>query len=288
MGVGADSAPPKGRMKEDEVLPLVEAGLIVVVLPLSVDGLGETTLNTCLSVMAWPLILVGLKEVWNRVTGGFLKTSVAGLRTWVGTPATVLGWRTLVTVVRGLPRSLLVRLLKKPWGVVVVVQVEAGCVMVIGRTVVTMEVTVVGTAPGIVWTTEMGPVERLTKVAAGVEVVIVFPPDVGPVIVDGGALDCVMMPPPGAVIIVKVTTIAPGIVVCGFGRIVVIIAGEETPLVMIGLPPGLAGTTITVLPPAGTTRVLGGITVVTPCGPPNIVCVIIDGLGDCVMIIPPC
>ena len=272
LAVGADSAPPDGRTSEkEELLPLVEAGLIVVVLPASVEGLGETTLNTCLSVMDWPLKLVGLKLVWKRVTGGFLKTRVAGLRTWVGAPAMFVGWSTLVTVVSGPPRSLLVKLLKKPCGEVTVVHVEAGWVMIMGVTVLTRLTTVLGTGPGMVCTTFTGPVERLTKVAAGVEVVMVLPP-VGPVFVDGG---CVMIPPPGAVMIVNVTTMAPGIVVCGFGRIVVIIAGEV--LVMIGLPPGLAGTTTTVLAPAGTVIVLGGITVVTPCGPPMIVCVTIVG-----------
>ena len=80
--------------------------------------------------------------------------------------------------------------------------------------------------------------------------------------------------------IVKVTTVAPGIVVCGFGIVDMTMEGEDAPLVIIGLPPGFVGTTTTVLPPGGTVTVLGGITVVTPWGPPVIIWVTIDGPGD--------
>lgn len=216
-------------------------------------------------------MLVGLKEVWKRVTGGFLKTNVAGDMTCVGTPATVLGTSTLVRVVTGPARSLLVKELKKPCGVVTVVQVDAGCVIVIGMTVVTTDAAVFGGEPGIVWTVDITPVDKVTNVAAGVDVVIVLPPDVGPEIVEGG--DCVEIMPPGAVIIVNVTTVAPGMVVCGFGTVDATIEGEgeDAPLVMIGLPPGFAGSTMIVLPPAGIVIVLGGMTVTTPCGPPVMV-----------------
>ena len=104
LGVGAVVAPPNGMMK-GVTLPFVEAGLIVVVEPCSVEGLGETVLKTCLRVMDWPLRVVGLKEVWKRVTGGFLKTRVAGLRTWAGAPASVVGWTTWETTVTGPPSS---------------------------------------------------------------------------------------------------------------------------------------------------------------------------------------
>lgn len=78
--------------------------------------------------------------------------------------------------------------------------------------------------------------------------------------------------------IVNVTTVAPGMVVCGFGIVDMTIEGEDAPLVIVGLPPGFAGTTTTVVAPGGTVTVLGGITVVRPCGPAVIVRVTIDGL----------
>lgn len=87
--------------------------------------------------------------------------------------------------------------------------------------------------------------------------------------------------------IVNVTIVAPEIVVCGFGIVVTIIEGGDAPLVMMGLPPELAGTTMTVPFPGCTVMVLprmtdviacgpavmvlAGTTVVTPCGPAVIV-----------------
>lgn len=108
-----------------------------------------------------------MKEVWKRVTGGFLKTSVAGLRIWAGAPAMLVGWTTCETTVTGPPSSWLVSELKKPCGEVTVVQVDAGWVIVSGTAEVTTLVIVCGAGPAIVWTAGMIVLRMLKNVAAG-------------------------------------------------------------------------------------------------------------------------
>lgn len=85
----------------------------------------------------------------------------------------VLVMGTLVRDVTGPPMSRLVRELKKPWGEVVVVHVEAGWVIVIVAVVVTTEATVVWTGEVMIWTADTTPVDSVTKVAAGWDEVIV-------------------------------------------------------------------------------------------------------------------
>ena len=119
----------------------------------------------------------------------------------------------------------------------------------------------------------MTPLERLTNVVPGVESVIVWSPEDGGLIVVKDPSGCV--PEPGAVMMVRVTIVAPGIVVCGLSIVVITIEGS---LVMYGLPAGLAGTTITVVPLGGIVIVLGPTSVTTVSGPAVMVCVIIDGL----------
>lgn len=92
----------------------------------------------------------------------------------VGVPRMEVAWATEVMVVTGPPSSLLVRELMKPCFVEVMVKVVPGCVIVIGRVVLTTPVEVmVDSGAVITLTTETTPVDMLTTVAAGAVVVMV-------------------------------------------------------------------------------------------------------------------
>ena len=93
--------------------------------------------------------------------------------TEVNIPAIVVGLTTEDTVVTGPPKSLLVTDWIKPGFVDTIVKVEAGWVIVTGTVVVTTPAEVVGVGPWMIVTAETRPVDMLTTVAAGVDVVIV-------------------------------------------------------------------------------------------------------------------
>ena len=127
-----------------------------------------------------------------------------------------------MTVVTGPPNILLVTDLKNPCFVDVIVKVEAGCVIVTGIVVVTTPAVVIGGVPGITVTADTIPVDMLTIVAAGEEVVIVT--TLGFDVPDGVVEIVCVLPgdcgPVGPVTIVRVTIVTPGSSVCEFGSVV--------------------------------------------------------------------
>lgn len=132
----------------------------------------------------------------------------------------------------------------RPCFVDVIVNVEAGSVMVTGTVVVTTPPDVLGVEPDTMVMTDTRPVDRLTTVAAGVDVMIVVTlifglPDEVEVIVDAlGSIEdtvYVLAGPVGPVTMVRVTIVTPGKSVCGFDKVVKMTGRVE------GAALGLAG-----------------------------------------------